>query len=214
MVPDASDLLALPAVALSYALVRRLETHARHHHPSPAAQLGATAIAIVLSTATSESCMEWVHNYPHWAPLADTTGVVGCTDAKWWVSKSGKEGVEITLRLHGRSEGTCTVRLEHALFVIADVRVSAGVKLPIEASVAGGQDVFLYLPFLFENNKQWNLGKRAGELELALSSGEASTAMTQTRVQMEHRFEGHSVARVRTDVGHCRQWHGTPDAGQ
>jgi hypothetical protein len=195
IVLDSTDLVALPALGLSARWLLRVRPGAS----SPGARLGALVLTSATCIATSPAHV-YIKNYPAWQPHGDTTRVIGCVDSKWWVSKSGKEGFGITVRVHARPGG-CRVRVTHAVFAAGPTVVDAPVRAPTELS----EEVtdYIYLPFAFDNNTLWNQGIRRGMLDLGLSAVSASGTESAATEHAELTQELHGYFRD------LRGWRGT-----
>ncbi len=167
VVCDPTDLLTLPAVVVAYACMmheRRVEASAVATSPTsrlsfarPTLERLALVVAAVASLATSRP----PRPFTAWTVAGQNVHHAGCATLEVWVSKSGKEGVGISLA--SQADEACTVRVERATLVVG------GRRFVSEASgleVARGGTV--YLPFLFDNESLWNDGERTGNLELDL----------------------------------------------
>jgi hypothetical protein len=186
IVLDPTDLAALPALGLSAWWLLRVRV--RPVAASQPARLGALLLTSATCIATSPAYIS-VKNYPAWEPRADTSHVSGCVDSKWWVSKSGKEGFGITLRVRGRSASGCRFRITRAVFTVGTTLVTA----PARPSIDLAEEVtdYIYLPFAFDNNALWNRGARRGWLELGISTmeGDAETANVE-RTELSDELHG------------------------
>lgn len=167
VVCDPTDLLALPAVVVAYACMmheRRVEASAVATSPTsrlsfarPTLERLALVVAAVASLATSRP----PRPFTAWTVAGQNVHHAGCAALEVWVSKSGKEGVGISVA--SQSDEACSVRLERATLVVGGRRfVSEASGLEV---VRGG---VVYLPFLFDNETLWNEGERTGNLELDL----------------------------------------------
>jgi hypothetical protein len=167
VVCDPSDLLALPSVAVAYACMMHergrgdVLVASRHDARARATwERLALVIAAMASVATSRP----PRPFTAWTVTGENVHHAGCAALEVWVSKSGKEGVGVSLA--SQSDPGCAVRVERATLVVGGRRYAS------EASgleVARGGTV--YLPFLFDNESLWNEGERAGNLELDLVAG-------------------------------------------
>lgn len=172
VVCDPTDLLALPAVVAAYACMmheRRVEAGAAATSPTsrlssarPTLERLALVVAAVASLATSRP----PRPFTAWSVSGQNMHHAGCAALEVWVSKSGKEGVGISVA--SQADEGCSVRLERATLVVGGRRfASEATRLEVPR---GGT---VYLPFLFDNEGLWNDGERTGELELDLvASGE------------------------------------------
>lgn len=167
VVRDPSDLLALPSLYAAYMYMRRAATREtgcmsepRSRTPQGLLERAILLVAATASLATSRPARP----FATWH-VGEHSGRVGCADLEVWVAKSGKQGVGISVRARAGSE-SCQVRLEGARLSV-DGNTFAPVDLPkgpLDRQTA-------YLPFLFDNERLWNEGKRSGTLELDVVAG-------------------------------------------
>lgn len=162
---DPTDLAALPSLALAY--VYMIRTSRR----SSGAGSGATApsprsqhlerVGLVVAAAASLATSPFPRPFAAWNVVGSETRVAGCARVDAWVAKSGKEGVGIAIAARGPVG--CTVRLDRATLLVGEKAIAAS-PLPTEVRAERAA----YLPFLFDNEKAWNDGERAGSLEIAI----------------------------------------------
>jgi hypothetical protein len=102
-----------------------------------------------------------------------------------WVSKSGKQGLGVTIAIasHGQP---CRVAVRHAELGLADRRVVAD-ALPPPVDIAAAGEHYLYVPFRFDNEASWNRGERAASLTLVLDAGGDAVAL---ELPLEHHRDG------------------------
>ena len=160
--------------------------------PAPAVPLRrnwlgvAAVLACALATAaTSPLPVSYPRNYPEWRLTSLLRLDQGSLRVRGWFSKSGKEGVGLTLRL--RSCGEAMVGRDSAarpperggaapIPRVAVTRASLEVagagsfaaELPLPVELAPGATRDLYLPFAFDNERLWNDGRRSGQLLVEL----------------------------------------------
>jgi hypothetical protein len=139
------------------------------------ARLAAVGVAALTSAATSP--MRGPNYYrplPIWGVAATASRPSGCADAELWVSRSGAEGVGVTVALRARAED-CVLRIDRSAFVLAEAGVSATAPgFPQAVTLAAGApERLLYLPFAFDNAAAWRRQqvRAAVELQLADSGG-------------------------------------------
>lgn len=168
VVCDPTDLIALPSVAAAYVCMMH---ESRGRRPSsdevtPESRVRPTweRLALVGAALASLATSRPPRPFTAWAVTGESAHSTGCAALEVWVSKSGKEGVGVSLS--SQSDEGCTLRIEKATLVVASERF---------VSEASGLDVgrgsTVYLPFLFDNERLWNEGERAGRLELDLVAG-------------------------------------------
>jgi len=110
-----------------------------------------------------------------------------------WVSKSGKKGFGVTLRLQGKRSKMQSFRMLKASFT-CDKKTYSVWKLPSEAVyVLPKQKRFLYLVFPFDNDALWKKKKVLGTLSLKVAIGLAkpftwSIPLVQQLRTFHHRY--------------------------
>jgi hypothetical protein len=174
---DASDLAALPMTLLAGLwLVPRRESIS-------GATLRAVAfVATALACAATSRPMT-VRNYPKWQ-LEKSSQHVGCAKIDAWVSKSGKEGVGINLRVASSRSDRCNVEILSGVIDVGGKRV----PLPRRpAPLNPGAPVFVYLPFPFDNERAWNEGRRTARLELRVKTSSGGGFFAS---EMQHEWDG------------------------
>ncbi|MBI2389096.1 MAG: hypothetical protein HYV09_05720 [Deltaproteobacteria bacterium] len=123
----------------------------------------------------SSGCLlpESPRRYAVWERSTEGAQVLAdCAEVDAWVSKSGKEGVGVTLELRGRSTAPCVVTIASAKLRVGADEVAAK-ALPEPPTLRLGQRVHAYLAFSFDGDRAWNAG-----LEGALILGAPQTTVT------------------------------------
>lgn len=137
-------------------------------------------------------------NYPTWEFTNERTRDLFGLDAKLWVSKSGKRGTGITLRLHNPDSVPVIISLLSAQFTAGEItRTAQGV--PTEVSVKPHTSHHLYIPFTFDNEKTWNDSFRKGILSLRFKKEGKEIAW---RADLKHHLRGFH----RTVPPECIYW--------
>jgi hypothetical protein len=157
VVLDPTDLWALLALVPSWLWMRR----ARCAGPRWG-RLGAVTLAAAASLATSHPRTE--RAYPLWKITADSSRAADCAALEAWVSKSGKEGVGVTVALSTAAQD-CDVTWKSARFHLSQSVVAA--PLPPAAHLSTAPE-YQYLAFAFDNETAWNRGDNAATLHLDL----------------------------------------------
>lgn len=179
VVCDPTDLVALPSLVLAYLYMRRAPLGAGVERQKPRRSGATEAVGILVASFASLATSPPYRPFAAWQVQQAESRVVGCARVEVWVSKSGKEGVGVSLSVRA-SEG-CDVRLEGATLAVADHRFPA-TDLPRGPLV---DERPVYVPFLFDNEALWNDGKRDGDLRLRfVVSGEPAELV----VPMKHVF--------------------------
>jgi hypothetical protein len=157
---DPTDLLALPAALLAAVWLLRRPGGCR---PRPAwARFCVLAMAAFFSIATPAPMM--ARRFPEWRVVRGDALALACAKVHAWISKSGKEGLGVTLRL--TATASCVVAVREARLVVDGHEVPA-VAVPPEQRVGVGAPVHVYLPFSFDGEGAWNRGARTARLKLA-----------------------------------------------
>jgi hypothetical protein len=186
---DPSDLWALPVLALAWLWLRDRELSGRRTgdgmsgsrtEPPRRFALGAAWLGVLLVCAATPA--------PPPAPprpisawdIGQARLPLACGGAVAWVSKSGKTGVGLTVRIDRRAEvERCEVRIATALMRLANDEIAGReIALPpapppderarIEAARTLTPVAYHYLAFELDNQARWNRGERAASFELTL----------------------------------------------
>ena len=128
---------------------------------------------VLLAACTPRTYAVWTPAHPLHATLT------ACADIDAWVSKSGKEGLMVTMFLRGLGEQACTVEVKGARFQTLGVMHEAA-RLPPSVELREGADVYLFVAFPFDDNTAWNEGAREGAVELDLADRKLSFSLVQT----------------------------------
>ncbi len=218
MVLDPTDLWALPMLAASLAWMHRCQdprspVH-KHHFQLASLQWLAVAVAAAASIATSPPRMArqypmWQIGNPHTAAFEDK-GLLG----QFWVSRSGKTGLGVTLMLANRRSAPTTIEVTQATLLINGTRqqqdptainrqVLAVTQPPI--TLEPGQNGWIDLPVPFDNNDAWNQGLRNGQMTVTLKIDGQTIAPLRFSMQHSRTSAHHSRFHVpltpKTDVG-------------
>jgi hypothetical protein len=176
IVLDPTDLVALPSLLLAFGYLEK-DVAADVRPPSRASRLLSVLFAAAASIATPAP--RWTRNFPAWEIHEGAQQTVGCADLAVWVSKSGKEGVGLTVR--ATSMESCPVVIQGARFVLeADpaVEIATTDPLPVAMTAAARHPAHAYLAFPFDNEDAWNDGRRRGRFELTLRVEERPVVMS------------------------------------
>jgi hypothetical protein len=147
------------------------------------------AIAAVLCAATSPPRYSYPRSYPAWKITDATVRVTECAEIKAWVSRSGKSGVGVTVRITPRGTEACDVRVAEAALEIGGARIEA-IDLPESSQAPPGAQHHLYIPFAFDNEASWNRGERTGMLILRFDPGpELKVAIEHHRGPPHHKLD-------------------------
>jgi hypothetical protein len=146
-------------------------------------QLAAVLAAALAAIATSPA---WEVDYPAWQVEGDRDIRSETLAMRAWVSKSGLEGMGVTIRV--RNNGPSPVRLgvEKAELYYGYPAIPAK-ALPGEITLAPGETRHLYLPFPFENRALKDRTAARGRLEITFAAGDGPRSVWILEVTHETR---------------------------
>ncbi len=184
---DPSDLVALAVLPFA---ARTARLARRRTGAVTRLELATAALAALACGATSPQPPQ-TRNFPTWAFVKPDREVVvhrlglstseggvltrrvGCASLELWVSKSGKEGMAVSIAGGGcPAQVTARFRLEHQPVG----EQTADVTSPDPA----------YLPFPFDNERAWNEGRVDGTLELTVRTADAQETFS---LPMKHAWD-------------------------
>lgn len=162
---DATNLWALPAALLAALWVRR-----RAGRASPAAPAWARVAAVGLAAFFSAATMapRIVRQFPEWRIVSNADSALSCASVHAWVSKTGKEGMGVTVRV--APEGNCYFAIQDARLQVGAQEILAAALPPVEQYVES-QPAPVYLAFPFDGQAAWNHQVRSATLHLVVASG-------------------------------------------
>jgi hypothetical protein len=185
IVCDPTDLVALSALAFS---LRYLLRDLPATRPPPRwAQAMTVVFAATASLATSP--VRLVRGYPAWTVAGPAKRDIGCAQVEAWISKSGKQGLGVTLRFTSATETACYVQITSARVVLAGTTMATLTALP--TAVAPPPTAYVYLPFGFDNEAAWNDRKNVAALRLGLTP--AGGPEIPWEIPLEQRLTDHHV---------------------
>ncbi|MCA9668002.1 MAG: hypothetical protein KC503_20530 [Myxococcales bacterium] len=175
---DPSDLWALFALLPSAWWLRRCRTASTAPATLPWGRWLALAAVLLACAATQPP--RHPRAYAVWQLPEKHSARVGAATVQAWVSKSGKGGCGVTLRV----ESPRPLKLvDAALSVQGGPRVRADGTLPRLVAQGGAAVEHAYVAFVFDNEAAWNAGLRRGALELEL---EIDGQRQRLRIAAEH----------------------------
>jgi hypothetical protein len=184
VVPDPTDLVALPMAAVSWWWMAR--RRAGRAFRSPAwARLVVLGAAALTSAATSPSrAPRFYRPLPMWTVTGPGVQALGCADVELWVSKSGREGVGLTVAVRSR-DAACELRLERLALAVPGVGEVAAAGLPVSLARAAREPAFRYFAVAFDNDAAWRRKEaRRGVATLQVTDGGGARAL---RFDLVHR---------------------------
>lgn len=187
IVCDPTDLLALGALAPSLRYLLRDLPASR----SPPRWAQAITVVVAAAASMATSPVRLTRGYPAWIVAGPAKRDVGCGQVEAWISKSGKQGLGVTLRFtSSATEAACYVKITGARVAVAGDTIATLLALP--AAVAPPPAAYVYLPFGFDNEAAWNDRKNAAELRLMLAPA-GGPEITWT-IPLEQRLTDHHVS--------------------
>lgn len=196
VVCDPTDLVALGALAFSLRyLLRDLPATTT---PPRWAQALTVVFAATASLATSP--VRVTRGYPAWIVAGPANRDVGCAQVQAWISKSGKQGLGVTLRFTTPTEAACYVQITSARVVLAGNTMATLIALP--TAVAPPPTAYVYLPFAFDNEAAWNDRKNVAALQIGLKP--ASGPEITWEIPLEQRLTDYHVSTAPESGGAVR----------
>jgi hypothetical protein len=164
--------------------------------------IGAVVACAVASMATSPMFPS-PRNYPAWElnkrqAMLRVEGV----RLKAWISKSGKTGAGVTVRVYNCEEQARRLGIKRAVLKVegAGERVAAA-RLPGPVEVKPGGAAHLYLPFSFDNERLWNQRQRSAHLRLELELDDKRHSWV---IRAAHELRGyHRALRIGPATSDC-----------
>jgi len=191
---DPGDLYAVPMLALAALWLRDRDVRERQPHAAPAFRTGvAFALVLLLCAATSHSAPrpKPPRPVPGWI-VTDGLLTLPCGQAAAWVSKSGKTGFGLTVRVVRNEDADCPATIASARLTLRDGTIVAGTAIDVDVMPkarppAVSEELepspeppspallnrarYHYVMFRFDNNACWNRGDCAGDVELEIDVG-------------------------------------------
>ena len=185
VVPDASDLLALPMLPLAcwWMAARDRAPRARDGAVGAAGGAGRGGadvggdVADRTSPCTTGRCRSG-RSCPR------RPGALACARTELWVSKSGREGVGLTLAVHA-PQAACTVRIDRVTFVLPGAGAFVAAGFPEELTVPPGQVIHRYVPIAFDNGAAWRKRLVSARVELQVIDMDGAQALRFDLVQRQ-----------------------------
>ncbi len=133
------------------------------------------ALAGVVSCCTL-SCVG-ARVYPSWRLDEPQGRLLGCASVDAWVKQSTKTGVGVIVHMRSTQQPRCTVRITWAKLQAAGHFLSAagGERA---ARLSTKDELFVYLPFVFDGNAAWNDGRRSATLQVAIRVEDAAEVLS------------------------------------
>jgi hypothetical protein len=182
--PDPTDLVALPVLALAWLWMARWRPSPRWNG-LPWTRFVALGAAAVTSAATSPSPGPYYYRpLPMWSAAGVTRQPLACADVELWVSKSGRQGVGLTIAFEPRG-APCALRLDGVALIIPGAGEHAATALPARVDLAPDQPAYRYVPLPFDNAAAWNGHHRAGFVRVDVTAPDGAHALRFDVVQAQ-----------------------------
>lgn len=174
--PDATDLFALPMLAVAWWWMARSRPSPRWNGPAwtRTIVLGGAAL-----TAAATSPARGPYTYrplPMWSAVGVTRQSVACADVDLWISKSGRQGVGLTIAFEPRGV-PCTLRLDRLALVIPGEGEHVATSPPERIDLAPDQPVHRYVALPFDNAATWHQNHRAGFVRVDVTAPDGAHAL-------------------------------------
>lgn len=170
--PDLTDLLTLPMLGVSLWWMRRDAPTLPIRSSLRVLGLAAVALASMATSAMPPPMILSARDYPIWRlsqPIAQQLDP--CVTARAWISKSGRQGVGITLRLDHLCDDERQVPVQRVAMTLSSHRTFAVPKDKLPTLLLGPKSTqHAYLPIPFDNLAAWEQGAHAGVLEISVGS--------------------------------------------
>ena len=150
---------------------------------APWARLAALGAAALTASATSPGPL-YYRPLPIWSVVPPAPGALACARPELWVSKSGREGVGLTLAVHA-PQAACTVRIERVTFVLPGAGSFVAAGFPEELTVPPGQVIHRYVPIAFDNGAAWRKRLVNARVELQVIDPRGAQALRFDLVQRQ-----------------------------
>jgi hypothetical protein len=129
-----------------------------------AAVLAAGWASLATSSLPARPCADNPHReLAAWTVVGGAPGgqpgvsetVRGCARLQAWVSKSGREGVGITVEAVSDDGRSCSVRVDGGVLSTAE-QSTRGESVVAQATVEGAVPATFYVPLPFDNDRAWH----------------------------------------------------------
>ena len=175
VVPDPTDLVALPALAYALWWLARRRTSATFTSPAWV-RLVVLAGAAVTAAATSQLQRPMIYQpLPMWTVAEPGPRSLACADVELWVSKSGQEGVGLTVGLRPRG-APCAVRIDGLTVLLSGHAPYPAAGPPQDVALTGAEPLYRYLAVPFDAAARRG-GGRSGSAELELTDAAGAHAL-------------------------------------
>lgn len=151
-----------------------------------AARHALAGLAIVAAGCITPPAPKPRISFPFWSVREARGTKVGCAQVIAWVSKSGKDGLGVSVQV-ASPEADCPVSIDEASVETSSLSVNAS-PLPPSRTVAKGEVVRAYLPFLFDNEAAWNRGDLEAKLVLHVTAGGEGRELQVPMIQKPYSF--------------------------
>jgi hypothetical protein len=133
-------------------------------------QLAAVLAAALAAIATSPA---WEVDYPAWQVEEDRDTRAEALAMRAWVSKSGLDGMGVTVRVRNNGSSKVRLSIEKAELYYGYSTIPAK-TLPGETALLPRETRHFYVPFLFENRALKDGSGARGRLEITFTAGDGA----------------------------------------
>jgi hypothetical protein len=174
--PDITDLIALPMVALAWLWMARWRPSPCWNGPAWTRTVAVGAAALT-SAATSPVPRPYYYRpLPLWSTVGAGRQPLSCADVELWVSKSGRQGIGITVAFEPRG-APCTIRLDRLALVVPGQGEFTATSLLGRVEVRADQPAYRYIPLPFDNAAAWSRHDHTGFVRLDVTAPDGPHAL-------------------------------------
>ena len=174
--PDATDLIALPMLALAWWWMARWRPSPRWNGPAWTRTIVLGGASLTAAATSPAHGPYTYHPLPMWSAVGITRQSVACADVDLWVSKSGRQGVGLTIAFESRGE-RCTLRLDRLALVIPGEGEQVATSPPERIDLAPDQPIRRYVALPFDNAAAWHNNHRVGFVRVDVTAPDGAHAL-------------------------------------
>jgi len=174
--PDATDLIALPMLAVAWWWMARWRPSPRWNGPAWSRTIVLGGAALTSAATSPARGPYYYHPLPMWSAVGVTRQSVACADVDLWVSKSGRQGVGLTIAFEPRGV-PCALHLDRLALVIPGEGEHVARLPPERVDLAPDQAAHLYVALPFDNTGAWRAGHRAGFVRVDMTAPDGAHAL-------------------------------------
>jgi hypothetical protein len=174
--PDATDLIALPMLALAWWWMARWRPSPRWNGPAWTRTIVLGGASLTAAATSPARGPYYYHPLPMWSAVGGTRQSVACADVDLWVSKSGRQGVGLTIALESRGV-PCTLHLDRLALVIPGEGEHIASLPPERVDLEPDRRIHRYVALSFDNAAAWHHNQRAGFVRVDVTGPDGAHAL-------------------------------------